>query len=57
MLRCLFWQVMAVQPDKPVQRFVQIFGAVEVVWAQHLVQVPVKALEHAVSLSSSSPVL
>lgn len=32
-----FWQVVAVQPDKPVQRFVQVFGAVEVVWAQHLV--------------------
>lgn len=50
MPQCLLWQVVVVQPDKPVQCLLQILCAVEVMRAQHLAQAAIEALNHAVGL-------
>ena len=50
MPQCLLRQVVVVQPDKPVQRLLQVLCAVEVVRAKHLTQSSIEAFNHTVGL-------
>ena len=50
MPQCLLRQVMVVQPDKAVQRLLQILSAVEVVRTQYLAKPAIKTLDHAIGL-------